>query len=176
MAHQERGLIHIYCGNGKGKTTAALGLAVRAVGRGKRVRIARFLKTEDSGEVPVLRQIPGIDVLPCEKSFGFTFQMSDGVRREAALYYDSLLEKAIKDAQDVDLLILDEIIGACNGGLVEKEKLEIFLKGKPEALEVVLTGRRPWKEILGKADYVTEMEQRRHPFEQGIAAREGIEY
>ncbi len=176
MAYQEFGLIHIYCGNGKGKTTAALGLAVRAAGRGKKVRIARFLKTEDSGEVPVLRKILGIDVLPCEKNFGFTFQMDDEVRRKAALYHDRLFERAIRDIQDVDLLILDEVIGACGNGLVEKGKLEMFLDGKPEALEVVLTGRRPWKEIIGRADYVTEMEPLRHPFERGIGAREGIEY
>ncbi|MCI8297342.1 MAG: cob(I)yrinic acid a,c-diamide adenosyltransferase [Lachnospiraceae bacterium] len=177
MRCQERGLIHIYCGNGKGKTTAALGLAVRAAGRGRRVCIARFLKTEDSGEVPVLRQIPQIHVLPCEKSFGFTFRMTEGERREAALYYGGLFAEATARAkQDVDLLILDEIIGACNAGLVEKEALERSLKEKPPALEVILTGRGPWEEILKMADYVTEMEMRRHPYEKGIGAREGIEY
>ena len=73
----ERGLIHIYCGDGKGKTTAATGLAVRAAGRGKRVVIARFLKTDDSGEVFVLKQVPGITVIPCTKTFGFYFRMTE---------------------------------------------------------------------------------------------------
>ncbi|EHI60209.1 hypothetical protein HMPREF9473_01796 [ [Hungatella hathewayi WAL-18680] len=80
-----KGYVHIYCGDGKGKTTAAIGLAVRAAGRGKKVVIARFLKTEDSGEVEVLRSIPGITVLPCEKTFGFYFQMTEEQKREAAL-------------------------------------------------------------------------------------------
>ena len=74
---KDRGLIHIYCGDGKGKTTAAVGLAVRAAGRGKRVLISRFLKTEDSGEVKMLRLLPGVTVLPCERTFGFLFRMSE---------------------------------------------------------------------------------------------------
>lgn len=74
---QQKGYVHIYCGDGKGKTTAAVGLAVRAAGRGMRVLIVRFLKTEDSGEVSVLRRIPGIEVVPCEKTFGFTFRMTE---------------------------------------------------------------------------------------------------
>ena len=95
-----KGYVHIYCGDGKGKTTAAIGLAVRAAGRGKKVVIARFLKTEDSGEVEVLRSIPGITVLPCEKTFGFYFQMTEEQKREAALYYGSLLERAWSMAVD----------------------------------------------------------------------------
>ena len=77
-------MIQIYCGDGKGKTTAALGLAVRAAGREKRVLIARFLKTDDSGEVPVLSGIPGIQVMPCKKTFGFYFRMTDQQKKEAA--------------------------------------------------------------------------------------------
>ena len=86
----ERGLVHIYCGDGKGKTTAATGLAVRAVGRGKRVVIARFLKTDDSGEVFVLKQIPGIILIPCTKTFGFYFRMTEEQKKEAAVYYSGL--------------------------------------------------------------------------------------
>lgn len=176
MERQTSGYVHIYCGDGKGKTTAALGLAVRAAGRGMQVVIARFLKTEDSGEVPVLRRIPGVQVLPCDKSFGFTFQMTEGVRREAAAYYREMLERAEAAAASADLLILDEIIGACNAGLVEKEKLEAFLRRRPAGLEVVLTGRNPWESLLESADYVTEMKQVRHPYEKGVTARKGIEY
>ena len=103
---KEKGLIHIYCGDGRGKTTAAVGLAVRAAGRGLRVLISRFLKTEDSGEVEVLRAIPGITVLPCERTFGFLFRMSPEQKREAARYFQGQFEKTAAMAQDYDLLIL----------------------------------------------------------------------
>ena len=107
MKKEEPGRIHIYCGDGKGKTTAALGLALRAAGRGRKVLISRFLKTEDSGEVPVLRNISGIEVMPCQKTFGFTFQMSREEKEEAGLYYTEQFQKAWKLAEDADLLILD---------------------------------------------------------------------
>ena len=83
-------MIHIYCGDGKGKTSAALGLAVRAAGRGKQVLIARFLKSEDSGEVIALRQIKEIEVIPCEKTFGFYKNMTKEVRQEAKEYYEKI--------------------------------------------------------------------------------------
>ena len=138
--------------------------------------ISRFLKTEDSGEVPVLRNISGIEVMPCQKTFGFTFQMSREEKEEAGLYYTEQFQKAWKLAEDADLLILDEILGVCNGGLVDKELVNRFLKERPAELEVVLTGRNPWQEILDAADYITEMRAVRHPYEKGIGAREGIEY
>ena len=81
------GFVHIYCGDGKGKTSAALGLAVRAAGRGQRILLVRFLKNEDSGEVPVLRQVPGITVTPCDREFGFVFRMDEEEKAEAAKYF-----------------------------------------------------------------------------------------
>ena len=81
------GLIHIYHGDGKGKTTAAIGSAVRAAGRGKRVLIDRFLKTDDSGEVTGLAHVPGITLLPCDRNFGFSWEMSAVQRKAAAVYY-----------------------------------------------------------------------------------------
>ena len=143
----ERGLIHIYCGDGKGKTTAATGLAVRAAGRGKRVVIARFQMTEEQ-------------------------------KKEAAVYYSDLLERAwqIAEEQKAGLLVLDEIMAVCNYGLVKEKRLLELLKSKPENLEVVLTGRGPSKALLDRADYVSEIMKRKHPFDQGTGAREGIEY
>ena len=173
---KDRGLIHIYCGDGKGKTTAAVGLAVRAAGRGKRVLISRFLKTEDSGEVAVLRSIPGITVLPCERTFGFLFRMSEEEKREAAAYFQGQFEKTAAMAGDFDLLILDEIMASIGGGVVTEESVLNFLDHRPEALEVVLTGRNPSEEIQMRADYISEIRAVRHPFEKGIGAREGIEY
>ena len=172
----ERGLIHIYCGDGRGKTTAAVGLAVRAAGRGLRVLISGFLKTEDSGEVEVLQAIPGITVLPCERNFGFLFRMSPEQKREAARYFQGQFEKTAAMAQDYDLLILDEIMASVNGGVVKEESVLQFLEEKPEGLEVVLTGRDPSEELMAKADYISRIQAVRHPYEQGVTAREGIEY
>lgn len=174
----KNGCIHIYCGDGKGKTTASLGLAVRAAGRGKKVLIARFLKTDDSGEVMALSHIPGITMLPCVKAFGFYFQMTESRKKEAAEYFGEQLEKAWDQAagEGYDMLILDEIMAACTYHLVSEQKLVQYLQEKPRGLEVVLTGRNPPKQLLHAADYVSEIQKRKHPFDAGIGAREGIEY
>ena len=189
-----RGLIHIYCGDGKGKTTAALGLALRAVGRGKRVVIARFLKNDDSGEIGPLSRLGGVTLIPCRRSFGFTWNMTPEERAEAAAYYGGLLEEAWRLAcpkeacgketcgreasrgEGADLLILDEALGACSQGMISEKRLLELLDERPEELEVVLTGRNPSEALLARGDYVTRMEAVRHPYERGIGAREGIEY
>ena len=173
-----KGCIHIYCGDGKGKTSAAIGLAVRAAGRGRRVLIARFLKTDDSGEVAALPRITGIEILPCVKTFGFYFQMTEQQKKEAEEYYGALLEKAwLQVAKGgYDMLILDEIMAACSCRLVSEERLLRYLQEKPAELEVVMTGRDPSPQILNTADYISEIYKRRHPFDSGIGAREGIEY
>ncbi len=173
---REKGLVHIYCGDGKGKTSAAIGLAVRAAGRGKKVLISRFLKTDDSGEVMILKEIPGITVLPCEKSFGFLFRMSEEQKKEAASYYQEQFEKTVKMAERYDLLILDEMMASISGKMVPEERVLQFLQEKPENLEVVLTGRNPSDRLKEEADYISEILAVRHPYEQGIPAREGIEY
>ncbi len=173
-----RGCIHIYCGDGKGKTSAALGLAVRAAGRGRKVLIVRFLKTDDSGEVPVLSAIPGICVVPCDREFGFLFRMDEQQKKEAAQYFQQRFEAACRMAveEDVDVLILDEMMVSCNSGMVREEDVIRFLKCRPDKLEVVMTGRDPSEEHLELADYVSEIRMEKHPFARGIAAREGIEY
>ena len=170
--------LHIYCGDGKGKTSAAIGLAVRAAGRGKQVLIARFLKTEDSGEVEVLRQIPGIRVLPLTRSFGFYRQMSDAQRQEAAVYYQELFHTAWSEAEAgrADILILDEILAAVRYQLVDEEELAERIRRRPDGLELVLTGRNPSEKLLELADYISEIRAVRHPYSRGLAMREGIEY
>ena len=111
MEKNRQGLLHIYCGDGKGKTSAAVGMAVRAAGCGMKVLVIRFLKTENSGEVEVLRSIPGITVTPCDRTFGFVFRMTEEQKQEAALYYQSRFEAAAKEAVQgqYDLLILDDL-------------------------------------------------------------------
>lgn len=173
-----KGYIHIYCGDGKGKTTAAIGLAIRASGRGKRVLIVRFLKTEDSGEVQVLRQIPGIEVTVCDRIFGFVFRMTEEEKAEAAVYFKQRFETACREAAEgsYDLLILDELMASCQYGMVSESAVVDFLKNKPEQLEVVMTGRNPSDALVELADYVSEIQAVKHPYQGGVPAREGIEY
>ena len=173
-----RGCVHIYCGDGKGKTSSAVGLAVRASGRGKKVLIVRFLKTEDSGEVEVLRKIPGITVTPCDRTFGFVFRMNEEQKREAGAYFQSRFETAVKTAVEdgVDLLVLDEILASCNYGMVREDDVAEFLRNRPAEMEVVLTGRDPSDRLIALAEYVSEIKMVKHPYTQGIGAREGIEY
>jgi len=173
-----KGLIHVYTGNGKGKTTAALGLAVRAAGRGRRVLIVQFFKGRSSGELAAFERIPGVRVLRPEKDRGFFFAMSDEDKRLIRAEHDALLSEACAQAEagGCDLLILDEAASAFRCGAVDAEKLERFIKNKPDQLELVLTGRDAPPAFTDAADYVTEMRCVKHPYEKGIAAREGIEF
>jgi cob(I)alamin adenosyltransferase len=138
----------------------------------------RFLKTEDSGEVEVLRKIPGITVTPCDRTFGFVFRMNEEQKREAGAYFQSRFETAVKTAVEdgVDLLVLDEILASCNYGMVREDDVAEFLRNRPAEMEVVLTGRDPSDRLIALADYVSEIKMVKHPYTQGIGAREGIEY
>ena len=171
------GLIHIYEGDGKGKTTAAVGLSIRYAGSGGKVIFTQFLKQNDSGELAVLEQIEGIKLVRCDRSFGFTFQMTQEQREEAAAYYEAHLQRVLEMArkEEKGLLVLDEAIGACAAGMILEEELLEFLKHKPAGLEVVLTGRNPSVRLLEIADYVTVMQKKKHPYDRGIQARKGIE-
>ena len=178
MEENRQGLVHIYCGDGKGKTSAAVGLAVRAAGRGMKVLVVRFLKTENSGEVEVLRSIPGITVTPCDRTFGFVFRMNEEQKAEAARYYQKRFETAVEEAVtgNYDLLILDEILASCNYGMVQEESVLDFLRTRPAGLEVVLTGRDPSEKLVEQADYVSEIRMIKHPYEKRVPARKGIEF
>ncbi len=142
------GLVHIYCGDGKGKTSAAVGLAVRAAGCGKRVVIARFLKTDNSGEVEILKKIPEVTLIPCRKTFGFVRSMDEETKRECAAYHRELFGEAVKLAEHADLVVFDEIMAAVNYGMVPERDVLEFLENRPgrdqtDGLEIVLTGRDP---------------------------------
>ena len=177
-AGKRLGLIHIYCGDGKGKTTAAAGLALRYAGSGGRVLFVQFLKDGSSSEIPLLGGLPGIRVLVCPRSFGFTFAMDEAERRKAGEAYRELLAQACQEAVRMGdgLLVLDEALAASEAGLLEEEELAAFLEQKPAGLEVVLTGRRAGERLLALASYVTRMECVRHPYQEGVKARAGIEY
>ena len=174
----EQGLIHIYCGDGKGKTSAAIGLAVRAAGCGRRVLFARFLKNENSGELKILDAIPEIEVLHLEKSYGFFKTLSGEEREEAQRMYARLWAEILERTQreEFGLLVIDESMAAYNYGLIPHEEALRFLREKPEGLEIALTGRNPGPELVELADYVSEIHKVKHPFDRGIRARRGIEF
>ena len=171
------GLIHIYCGDGKGKTTAAVGLAVRCAGRGNKVLLVQFLKSRDSGELYSLAKLPDIEVMRGKGSKKFTFQMNEEEKHALLIEHNKMFEQVLAKIKNggYSLLILDEVIGALNAKVFEMPKLIEFLRHKPENLEVVLTGRNPAQELVEIADYVSEMRKVKHPMDKGIMAREGIE-
>lgn len=171
------GLIHLYCGDGKGKTTAAFGLALRAQGAGFHVIVAQFLKTAPSGEVTALAGLPRVTVLRGTRDFGFTWTLSDEDRAALRAEQDVLLQRAFASCprEGRVLLVLDEAVGADAYGYLDGARLRAYLEALPENVEAVLTGRDPAPDLLERADYVTEMKKVRHPFDRGIQAREGIE-
>jgi cob(I)alamin adenosyltransferase len=173
-----QGLIHLYHGDGKGKTTAAMGLALRAAGGGFGVWVVQFLKGGASGEISLLERLPNVRVLHDVPGVKFSWQMDDAERASARRTNDGYLARAIAEAAAgaCDLLVLDEAVGACGCGLLDEERLLDFMRRKPAGLELVITGRDPSRAMLESADYVTEMKKQRHPYDQGVNCRVGVEF
>ena len=171
----QNGLIHIYHGDGKGKTTAAVGLAVRCAGGGGKVLFCQFLKDGKSCEYFCLKNIENITLAPCLEDVKFTFMMNEEEKKAAAKFYNDLFENAVKSAADYDLLVLDEVLDVVNVGFLSRERLENFIENKPRSLEVVLTGRDPSDKLCEKADYITEMKKIKHPYDRGVQARKLID-
>ena len=121
------GLVHIYCGDGKGKTSAAIGLAVRAAGRGRRVVLARFLKTDNSGEVEILKRLPEVTLIPCRKNFGFVRSMDEETKKECADYNRNLFLEAAELAKTADLVVFDEIMAAVRERYHRKTDVSRFI-------------------------------------------------
>ncbi|WP_314821063.1 cob(I)yrinic acid a,c-diamide adenosyltransferase [Stomatobaculum longum] len=170
--------IHIYTGDGKGKTSAAMGLALRMAGHGKRVLLAQFLKDGSSGELAALKTLPELHCLRMEEHFGFFWTLSEAEREKekaAVRRYFAEISEAVEREKPA-LLILDESIAAYRLGLIPREAFLNFLDRKPEELELVLTGRDAPEELLRRADYVSELVKRKHPFDEGLPAREGVEF
>lgn len=171
-------MIHVYYGGGKGKTTAATGLAVRAAGTGMKVYVVRFLKTENSGEVKSLEQLENITVEPVTKSFGFSFNMTPEQKEEAKIYYTEMLRKAIskENVEKYDMLVMDEVNIVFGYGFIDKQEFLDFLKEYGQKKEIVTTGAGRQEEIIELADYVTEIKKEKHPYDKGVNARKGIEF
>ncbi len=162
--------IHVYTGDGKGKTTCAAGLAARCASGGKKVAFFRFLKCDTSGECESLKNC--VDFYRIEGDFGFVFQMSDTEKQDLKLKTNELWQKAKETP--CDMLVLDEILCAISVGFVAETDVLAFLRTARS--EVVLTGRGASENIMDAADYVTEMRKIKHPFDKGESARAGIEF
>ncbi|MCK5235506.1 MAG: cob(I)yrinic acid a,c-diamide adenosyltransferase [Deltaproteobacteria bacterium] len=174
-----KALVHIYTGEGKGKTTASVGLAVRAVGSGKRILFVQFFKPESdfSGEKDVLRKLNGVKVVRSEfRHPFFTGGKTDeeALKNSVSELFANTYEMAVSG--DYDLVIMDELIGAVSGGYLSVDKVIELIDKRPEDVELVMTGRDAPVELTKRADYVTEMLKIKHPFDEGQKARKGIEF
>ena len=165
-------MLHLYWGNGKGKTTAAMGLALRALGHGRRVVIVQFLKDGTSGEIAPLRAA-GATVYACPNA-KFTWLMDEADKAQARAASAEALGKAL--AGPFDLLVLDEACAALKSGILDEFLLRKAVTFAKDGREVVITGRDPAPWLQEAANYSTEMRMHKHPYNQGIGAREGVEY
>jgi cob(I)alamin adenosyltransferase len=172
--HLTKGFVQVYTGDGKGKTTAALGLAFRAAGYGMRTYIGQFMKGQSYGELEAARQLPGITV----EQFG----RENLVHVQTVTPEDTALaRRGLERARqaltggEYDIVILDEVNVALYFGLLEVEDVLAVIDARPEKVELVLTGRRAPSEIIDRADLVTEMVEVKHYYRQGVGSRDGIE-
>ncbi len=176
MPKKSKGLIQVYTGNGKGKTTAALGLCLRAAGWGYRSYIGQFLKGQDYGELHSIKKFSDLIVIEQFGKKGF-IHIEKGPDEEDIRLAKAGLEKCILEmkSRKFRVIVLDEINIAIYFNLISEEEIHAFLDEKPDDVEVVLTGRYAPQSIIDRADLVTEMKEVKHYYQKGIGARKGIE-
>jgi cob(I)alamin adenosyltransferase len=172
----ETGLVQVYTGEGKGKTSAAFGLALRALGRGLRVYVIQFIKGGfDYGELYAAKRLPNLEL----KAFGqgkFVTQVPPSEQDIALAEEAFVFAKRVVESGEHDVVVLDEINVAVHLGLLKVEDVVNLVKSKPKHVELILTGRYALEEIVEIADLVTEMREIKHPFARGVKPRKGIEY
>jgi cob(I)alamin adenosyltransferase len=172
-----KGLLQVYTGDGKGKTTAAFGLAFRAYGRGFKVGVVQFMKSWVTGEVSLAQTLENFHIKRIDTSPKFTWEMNEAELEELKIEIRNGFEyvRNLVKENAYDVLILDEINHIINHKFVSKEEIMELLNLKPESMEIVMTGRNAPDWLMEKADLVTEMKCIKHPFDKGIPARVGIE-
>jgi len=171
-------MIHSYIGDGKGKTTAAIGLAARFAGSGKKVLFMQFLKGNESSELTFLKNT-NIVVKPCQTCVaGFYWEMNEEEKKKLKKETNNGFIYAIKCAEnnEFDMIVLDEIAGAIENLLLPEDALVDFLMIYGKEKEIVITGRKISEKILELSDYVSIINKLKHPYDKGIEARCGIEY
>jgi cob(I)alamin adenosyltransferase len=175
-----QGLTLVFTGNGKGKTTAAVGLTVRAVGNRMRVFFLQFIKGQwKTGEREILRGLPGVDLEVTGRGFTIESLRNPNIPMEdhaAAAAHGWQVAQRIVRSGEYDMVVLDEILGAVKAGLVPLDELIALVQTRPPALHLVLTGRDAPPALVDAADLVSEIQPLKHPFERGIKAQRGIEF
>lgn len=179
MSEFKKGYIQIYTGNGKGKTTAAVGLAVRAAGDGLKVYMVQFLKGGHSGELDSAKKLaPNFEIFRFEKKRGFFWTLNEEqiseLKKEIQEAYKFCID-ALKNRK-CDILIMDEVMGALSNNLISEQQLLELMDSRPDNMELILTGRNVPEKIMERANLVTEMRDIKHYFNEGVPARIGIEY
>jgi len=175
----DKGMIQVYTGDGKGKTTAAIGQGIRAYGNGLRVVMIQFLKSNETGELNVLKNIgDNFKLVRLEKKRGFVWTLKtdeiEELKKEVIEEYNYAKEVLANDSCDV--LILDEVMGVLKNNFLSEDDVLELIKSKQNHVEIILTGRNVPEKIAGYADLITEMKEVKHYFSKGVNARRGIEY
>lgn len=171
----EKSFLQVYTGEGKGKTTAAIGLAVRAAGRGLCVKIIQFLKGRESGEIYSLSMIKNIELIRLSESKRFFDELSEEEKLKMREGVSAALPMIGGWLGKADVVVLDEALGALHCGILKTDELIKIIDGR-QGTEIVLTGRNAPKEIIKRAGLVTEMKEIKHYYNEGVPARKGIEY
>ena len=175
----EKGRIHIICGDGKGKTTAAIGQIIRALGADYQVYFVQFMKHDDSSELKVLSKLDNVKIINLKNKYKFSFLLTNEEKLEMTKEQNSILNKLKLELSNLNkktILVLDEVNSAIELELLDYKLLIDFITNKSDYLEIVLTGRNPKIELLNLADYISKLEQVKHPYTTGLNARKGIEY
>lgn len=172
-------MVHIYCGDGAGKTTAAVGLAIRFAGSGGKVLFCQFMKSGTSSELNVLSGMENIKIFPCYKLDNFSFNMSESEKEKARAEYTkdfAQITEYLTNNKDIGLVVFDELASCVNTGFLNVDTVIDFLNDRHEGPEAAITGRDPDKRLCEIADYISEIRCVKHPFERNVPARTGIEF
>ena len=171
-------MIHIYYGDGKGKTTAAVGLTARAAGSNMKVLFVQFLKTEFSGERHTLYHTENVTITSCPIELKFTYEMDEKERVQSAKIFKDMFDNAVTTAlmERYDVVILDEVFDVINHDMISEAEVYEFITNAPKSMEIIMTGHNPSERFLDIADYITEFKKIRHPYDRGITGRKGIEF
>lgn len=172
----QQNLIHMYYGDGKGKTTCSIGLAIRAAGSGMKVLFVQFMKGRDTSELRILENLENVQIFRNHKDLGFLNTMTLEQQESMKQMHQTTLEQvaSIIERGDCDLLVLDELLSAYEYHLIDRDFILKILDERKA--EIVVTGVNRIEEILDKADYVTNFKMEKHPYTKGIMARCGIEF